>query len=315
VIYDLVAIGNPVYDIIVTPYISTKGRALSGCSTNACLAAKKLGMKKVALIGCIGKDFLEKFLDDLKRYGIEAPNVKISEESGGFKLIYNTVGDRTLDVLGVAEKISPSDIPDECLRTRYFLLGPILQEVNLDVVLFLKETTNSKIFLDPQGLIRKIGQKGRIVYQCNEEILRKIVSLVDFVKPNEHESIVMTKTKDPFVSAKILFEWGSPVSIVTLAERGSVVYDGKRFLRIPAYETFAIDPTGAGDVYAGAFLFEYNKTRDIASSGLFASAAASIMVENSGPDFPMNEKEVRRRLTVIRSQGDTLKNRFKSLLS
>lgn len=298
-IYDLVAIGNPVYDIIITPYISTKDRVLSGCSTNACLVAKKLGMKKVALIGYIGRDFLSRLSDDLRRYGIEAPNVKISKESGGFKLIYNTLGDRTLNVLGVAEKISPSDIPDECLRTRYFLLGPILQEVDLDVVLFLRETTNSKIFLDPQGLIREIGEKGQITYECGEETLRKIVGLCDFVKPNEHESIVMTKTKDPFVSAKILVEWGSPVSIVTLAEKGSVIYDGEKFLEIPAYETFAKDPTGAGDVYAGAFLFEYNKTRDLASSGLFASAAASIMVENSGPDFPMKEKEVRRRLTKL----------------
>jgi len=51
--YDLVAIGNPVYDEIITPYVRTEGRVLSGCSTNACLAAKKLGLENVALIGCV----------------------------------------------------------------------------------------------------------------------------------------------------------------------------------------------------------------------------------------------------------------------
>jgi len=123
--------------------------------------------------------------------------------------------------------------------------------------------------------------------------------MVDFVKPNEQESVVITGTSDPFASAKTLVEWGSPVAIATLAEKGSVVYDGERIAKIPAYETFALDPTGAGDVYAGAFIYEYIRTRNVVSSCLFASAAASIMVEHSGPDFPMGEKEIRRRLISL----------------
>ena len=45
--FDLVGIGNPVYDMIITPSVKTDGRVLSGCSTNACLAAKRLGLRKV----------------------------------------------------------------------------------------------------------------------------------------------------------------------------------------------------------------------------------------------------------------------------
>jgi len=298
-VYDLVAIGNPVYDVIHTPHISTKGRVLSGCSTNAYLAATKLGMKNVTIIGCIGRDFYNRFIGDLKKYGIYSPKVKISKETGGFKLVYDMSGNRTLKVLGVAGKITKKDIPDECLNARYILLGPILQEIDLDLVSFLKETTNSKVFLDPQGLVRKISPDKQIVYKSERENVRKIVSMVDFIKPNEHESIIMTGTSDPFVSAKILAEWGSPVAMVTLAERGSVVCDREEIVKIPAYETFAIDPTGAGDVYAGAFIYEYAKMENVVSSCLFASAAASIMVEHSGPDFPMGEKEVRRRLMLI----------------
>lgn len=297
--YDLVAIGNPVYDIIHTPHISAKGRVLSGCSTNAYLAATKLGMKNVAIIGCIGKDFYNRFIDDLKKYGISSPKVKISKETGGFKLIYDMFGNRTLEVLGVAGKITKKDIPDDCLDTRYILLGPILQEIDFDLVSFLKETTNSKVFLDPQGLVRKISPDKQIVYQSERENVKKIVSMVDFIKPNEHESVVITGTNDPFVSAKMLVEWGSPVAIVTLAEKGSVVCDGENIVKIPAYKTSAIDPTGAGDVYAGTFIYEHAKTENIVSSCLFASAAASIMVEHSGPDFPMGEEEVRQRLMLL----------------
>jgi sugar/nucleoside kinase (ribokinase family) len=302
VVYDLVAIGNPVYDIIFTPYISTKDRVLSGCSTNACLASTKLGMKNVALVGCIGKDYYNKFLTDLKMYGISSPKVKLSEETGGFKLVYDKTGDRTLEVLGVAGKITPKDIPDPCLNARYILIGPILQEVDLSLFSYLKETTKAKIFLDPQGLVRKIGPEKQIIYHIEKETLRKIVSLVDFVKPNEHESVVITGTNDPIASTKILVEWGSPVAIVTLAERGSIVLNERRAAKIPPYKTLALDPTGAGDVYAGSFIYEHNRTGDIIASCLFASAAASIMVEHTGPDFPMTEEEVRRRLVTIRKE-------------
>ena len=298
--YDLVAIGNPVYDIIITPYISTKGRVLSGCSTNACLAAAKLGMKNVALIGCIGKDHHTKFVNDLKKYGISSPNVKLLEETGGFKLVYDPTGDRTLEVLGTAGKITQDDIPEECLDTRYILIGPILQEVDLKLIQFLKENSEAKIFLDPQGLVRKIGPNKQILYHNEKETMKKIVSLVDFVKPNEHESPVITGANDHIVSAKILTEWGSPVAIITLAERGSIVLSKGKLTRIPPYKTVALDPTGAGDTYAGSFIFEHDKTGNVISSCFFASAAASIMVENTGPDFPMTEKEVRRRLATIK---------------
>jgi sugar/nucleoside kinase (ribokinase family) len=303
--YDLVAIGNPVYDIIITPYISTEGRVLSGCSTNACLAAAKLGMKNVALIGFIGKDYHSEFLKDLRKYGITSPKIRLSEETGGFKLVYGPTGDRTLKVLGVARKIAQDDIPEECLDTRYILIGPILQEVDLNLIQFLRKNTKAKIFLDPQGLVRKIGPDQQIVYYNEKETMKKIVSLVDFVKPNEHESPVITGTDDPIASARILTEWGSPVAIVTLAERGSVVMSEGKLTRIPPYKTTALDPTGAGDVYAGSFIYEHSKTGDTVSSCLFASAAASIMVEHTGPDFPMTEEEVRRRLMIIRERSQS----------
>src|SRR3989304_9389984 len=101
--FDLVGIGNPVYDMIVTPSIKTNGRVLSGCSTNACLAAKRLGLTKVGLIGSIGRDFGKRFLHDMNDYGIDVRSDSTDGETGGFHLIYDSRGDRTLDVLGGAE--------------------------------------------------------------------------------------------------------------------------------------------------------------------------------------------------------------------
>ncbi|MHC1628015.1 MAG: ribokinase, partial [Candidatus Nezhaarchaeales archaeon] len=64
--FDVIAVGNPVYDVVKTPFVESLGRVLSGCSVNAALTAKKLGMKKVAVVGCIGGDYKKHFINELK---------------------------------------------------------------------------------------------------------------------------------------------------------------------------------------------------------------------------------------------------------
>jgi sugar/nucleoside kinase (ribokinase family) len=298
--FDLVAIGNPVYDIIVTPSVTTDGRVLSGCSTNACLAAKRLGLRKVGLVGCIGLDFTNQFHRDMRGYGIEVEMGCLGDETGGFRLVYDDRGDRTLDVLGVAGRIKPKDIPDEYLRASFFLIGPILGEVDLELVEFIRTSTSSKLLLDPQGMVRVIGSDRRIVHKCDQVAFGKVARLVDFVKPNEHEARTITGLENPEQALLQLKTFGPAVPIVTLAERGSILIEGDRMVRIPAFRTNAIDPTGAGDAYAGSFLTEYARSRNLVESALFASAAASIMVEQIGPDFVMTLKEVEKRRDSIR---------------
>jgi sugar/nucleoside kinase (ribokinase family) len=123
---------------------------------------------------------------------------------------------------------------------------------------------------------------------------------VDFIKPNEHESETITGEKDPVKALLLLGEMGSAIPIVTLAERGSIILNGDELYKIPAFPTRAIDPTGAGDVYAGSFITEYERTSSLMESALFASAAASIMVEQVGPDFSMSRQTVEERRKAIR---------------
>ena len=300
--FDMVGIGNPVYDTIITPFSKTDGRVLSGCSTNACLAAKRLGLTRVGLIGCIGHDYAEKFQRDMTKYGIEASVDLSSRETGGFHLIYDARGDRTLDVLGVAGKIGVKNLPEEFLQSRFFLVGPIMGEVDLELIKFLRSSTSGKIFLDPQGLIRLLGPDKRVIHRCNQDEFSKITKLVDFVKPNEHESETITGEKDPTLALQRLREMGATVPIVTLAERGSLLLDGNTLYRIPAFRTRAIDPTGAGDVYAGSFIAEFARAGKLVDAALYASAAASFMVEQVGPDFQMEQASVEERRGTLRNQ-------------
>jgi sugar/nucleoside kinase (ribokinase family) len=298
-VYDLVCIGNPVYDEIITPYIRTEGRVLSGCSTNACLAARKLGLSRVGFIGCIGRDREAQFREQMSRYGVDIHGTKVVSSTGGFKLIYDDRGNRTLDVLGVSEEIYPEDISEELLESEVVLLGPILGEVSVETIRYIREHSKAEIFLDPQGLIREIGPNGRIKEISDPNKTRTVCGLVDIIKPNEHEAMLMADHENPYTVARMLVEWGAKISIVTLAENGSIINREHGMIRILAYETLAKDPTGAGDTYAGAFVTKYLKGSNLYHCGLFASASASIKVENTGPDFILNLDEVNRRMKVL----------------
>jgi len=303
--FDLVGVGNPVYDSIITPFSQTEGRVLSGCGTNACLAAKRLGLVRVGLVGCIGPDYELRFKSEMNNFGVEVAADTTSKGTGGFHLVYDHKGDRTLDVLGVAGRITTQSFPEEFLQTKYMIIGPILGEVDRSLIEYLRNSTSSKLFLDPQGLIRTIDQDGRIKHNCEEAEFSKIARLVDFVKPNESESRTITGESDAGLALRRLHDMGAAVPIVTLAERGSLLLEGGRVHRIPPYHTKAIDPTGAGDVYAGSFITSYSHGTTVEEASTYASAASSVKIEQVGPSFKLSNAEVERRVKWIRERGTT----------
>ena len=297
--FDLVAIGNPVYDIIITPYVRTNERVLSGCSTNAALTFGKLG-GKVALVGKIGRDFLSDFIDVLKQYNISAFPL-MSNQTGGFYLRYldERMSDRELRILGIADKINWREFPQELVNSKSFLIGPILQEINLEFVRNLtKEVDDSLILIDPQGLIREL-QGDKIIRIPNKDAY-EIIRITHITKPNEHEARTLFPDLSFEKIARKIYKLNNFVGIVTLAEKGSIIAYDKGIYHIPAYKTTERDPTGCGDVYGGAFLWYFvNKYDDPLEAGAFASAAASFMVESVGPHFKMIKKEVFSRFEVI----------------
>lgn len=300
--FDVLAIGNPVYDIIITPYVRSGRRILSGCSINALLTLRRLGFSRLALVGTVGRDFINQLKRELRHYGIGHFTLIEAPHTGGFELIYDDKGNRELRVLGIAGCITEHDIPDEYLDCKYILLGPILNEIDIKLIEYLSTTSKAELFLDPQGLTRRVTEERSIRHSCDYRLIREIVKMVDYVKPNEIESLVMTRIRNPFKAVELLVNWGAKVGIVTLAERGSIVYDGSLFYRIPAYKTTALDPTGAGDVYAGGFIAKRLEGGSIAVACLFASATASIKVEHCGPNFPVTQREAQRRYNAIASR-------------
>jgi sugar/nucleoside kinase (ribokinase family) len=295
----ITAIGNPVYDYIKTQKIDTDGRVLSGCSTNAALALRKLG-HPVKLVGAIGDDHVNMFIAALDEYRIEYEIIP-SKTTGGFSLnYYDNFGNRTLDLLGRAADIGQPH-PRWYEDAEAVLIGPILGEVSFDAIRTIKEEYHGLMFCDPQGLLRGADENGRIFHEKPEGI-EEVLGLFHIVKPNELEGKVLTGIdcrEDPFEAARIIKSWGPKIVAVTLAELGSVIYDGEQFYEIPPYEIDLLDSTGAGDTFMAGFTFEYLRTLDIRKSAMFASCVSSVMIEQVGPDFTMIEEEIRARVAKL----------------
>jgi len=301
----ITAIGNPVYDYIKTQKVQTEGRILSGCSTNAALALAKLG-EQVRLIGAVGDDYTEKFIADLSRFGIEYEIIP-SQETAGFSLVYyDDFGNRTLSLLGRAANIGSID-PSFYDSSKAVLIGPILGEVSFENIREIRKGFDGLFFCDPQGLLRGADNNGRIYHEKVGGI-EEVLGYFDIVKPNELEGEILTGIdcrEDPYGAARIIKSWGPRVVIVTLAELGSLIYDGHEFIDIAPYEVDLVDATGSGDVYMAGFTFEYLKTGgDLRRAGCFASATSSIMIEYVGPDFFLDEQMVRVRQEKLLNMRD-----------
>lgn len=98
------------------------------------------------------------------------------------------------------------------------------------------------------------------------------------------KSLYRGRLTDLWEMAALLSGYGCPLILINRGERGTWLFDAnaRKKYAIPAYPTKWIDPTGAADVFAGAFLGEYKKSYDSVKAAIHASVAVSIAVEGSG---------------------------------
>ena len=297
---NIVGFGNPVYDLISTPKLRTTERVLSGCSTNACLALSKLGVQ-VTLVGTIGEDYRKRLENELEHYQIKK-SIYTSRQTGGFSLYYyDEYGNRELQILGVADPL-PNSVPADVYKyADFILIGPILGETTVELVNELHNNSKAPIFLDPQGLLRR--QRNGIVDHGLTDDFIEIARKCEVIKANELETQIITGINprlEPKKASEALRKFGCNIAVVTMAEAGSAIFDGNNFFMIPPFKTDAIDPTGAGDTYAAGFMLKYLEAPDnLKAVGCFASAVASVMVENSGPEFLLTRLEVDNRMKSL----------------
>ncbi len=294
---NLLAFGNPVYDDIRTPWVCTIGRVLSGCATNAAFVYRRLG-GEVTVIGRVGPDRLDQYRNYLKLNRIDEITDPCAE-TGGFGLDYDDRGRRELTVLGRAEAIRR--VPAEVERADLIFIGPVMQETPLNLLREIRERTQAPIFLDPQGLLRRIGANGKIDH-FKPEGIEEVCALCDVVKPNELETQILTgidPREDLEGAANILKSWGIRTVVITLAELGALVVTDDTWYRIDAIPTHAIDSTGAGDTFAGGLMFARSQGYSWPDAAKLATACSSTMISNCGPDFVLTLADAKMRAGTV----------------
>jgi sugar/nucleoside kinase (ribokinase family) len=123
-----------------------------------------------------------------------------------------------------------------------------------------------------QGWLRKWDATGKIAPQGMDW---DQLAAVDAVIMSDAD-IRGFETAIPRISALV------EVLVVTQGAAGALVFQGNKTYHFPAWPVREVDATGAGDVFAAAFLVKYAETRDIARATGFAHAAASFVVEGIG---------------------------------
>jgi sugar/nucleoside kinase (ribokinase family) len=197
-----------------------------------------------------------------------------------FENIYQD-GKRTQFLHQRADAITGKEIPRLWRRAPMVYLGSIDQEIEPSV--FRCFAPDALICVMPQGFFRRWDERGLVSFvewDPPEDVLRRIDVLV----------ISELDVPDP---QQLVRDWQDLVKIivVTRADRGATVYRAGESCHYPARPTQQVDPTGAGDVFAAAYLIRFSETRDACESARFANAAASFSIEKPGvTGIPVREQ-------------------------
>ncbi|KXH74791.1 MAG: hypothetical protein AM326_09555 [Candidatus Thorarchaeota archaeon SMTZ-45] len=290
--YDLVVIGNPTFH----------NGELTGSSVYAAGTAAKIGIEQMAIVSSVGAKVIDDFIKGVDALNIPEHYVIQAKDKGAVE-IHNPSINRNMHITVNPDRINIRDIPDEFLNARSILLSPSLQEINAEFVEWICNSTEALVFLDPQ--LQKLNSSGRLELIQDFSVAEKTQSYLDVIKPNQLESDLLTGESDLFLAAELIVEWASEICVITLGEKGSLIYDGKDFSIIPSYTTKEIDSTEAGAVYLAAFASKLIDESSIIDCGVYASSVASLKVESQGMDFTIDEINIRRRSEIIASSVES----------
>jgi sugar/nucleoside kinase (ribokinase family) len=255
---DFVAIGHVTLD--ETP----GGLRPGGSALYAGLMAYHHGLR-VGILTSHGPDFPTDALPS----GIEVVRVP-ARATTRFAIEYTSAG-RTLALQARASPLLPAHLPPHFADAGLAYLAPVADEVASD---FAGAFPEAAVGAGAQGWCRVWDRVGRVIMRA---------------WPNP--APVLSHLQALFFSEDDVAGWEPralelyqhvPVGALTFAERGAVLFvNGERY-RIAAAPAVEADPTGAGDVFAAAFLIHYNRTGDPIEAAAFAAVAGAITVERAG---------------------------------
>lgn len=266
-------------------------RACGGSAANTCIAVGQFGGK--SFYSCkVSNDESGKFyLQDLQDSGVDTmanlQNGQGSQSSlptGKCFVFVTPDTERSMETfLGVTATYSPQEIDEEAIKNSQYLYieGYLISgKESFAAMKKAKEMAQShgvKVALTLSDPF--------MVNNFKKEFLELIGSGVDLIFANEHEALSMTENGNSgdFEKAKECFKELTKNYVITLHDKGAVAWDGNTMHSIAPNKVTAVDSNGAGDMFAGAFLYSITQGKSFAEAGKLASLAASQVVTQYGP--------------------------------
>ncbi|RYL88858.1 ribokinase [Sporolactobacillus sp. THM7-4] len=256
------------------------GRSLTlspgGKGANQAVAAARLGAQ-VNMVGCVGDDdYGRQIISNLKDNGVDTSYVQtISEQSSGTAHITLAEGDNSIIVIKGANDSVSKSVVDEA--------GPALESA--DIVLLQLEIPLPAVVYTIE-LCRRLNVPVLLNPAPVSPIREEVLHHVTYLTPNQHEAaLLFTSGVD-----QALKKYPNQL-LVTKGSQGVRFFDGKEIRNIAAFQTAAVDTTGAGDTFNGAFAVAVSEGKPIHDSILFANAAAALSVRKLGAQSGMPDRE------------------------
>ena len=247
----------------ITQDLTPQGIVPGGTAAYAALTARSLGCSVAVVTACAPHAVLGP-LADFPLICLPSP------DSTTFENLYTPSG-RQQVLRALAAPLDFAALPPEWRAPAILHLGPVAREVDPD---WLGRFPGALVCLTPQGWLRQWDSDGRVSRaewpQAEHWLAQAAAAVISVEDVNNDEATLHD------------FAHACPVLAVTEGERGSRVYWNTHVRRIPAPSVAALDPTGAGDVYAAAFFVRLRETRDPYEAGRFATQLAAVSVTRPG---------------------------------
>jgi sugar/nucleoside kinase (ribokinase family) len=274
----LLAVGHVTWDRVQGQTV------LGGSVTYATQTARKLGWEAAALTSA-GPDFEpERDLPGVTTF------VARGDATTRFVNNYGEGGARTQVLSARAADVALSLVPEEWRRPDVLLLGGVAAEIQGRAAeAFEAEVVGA----NAQGWVRTFGPGGE-VSPCEWERPQDSLAGVHALFLSEHDiPKALHRSRDLLAYV--------PMIAVTSGWRGLSLLTREGVEQIPGFPRPEVDPTGAGDVFATAFLIRYQETGNPSEAAVFACCAASCVVEGLATTTLGDRAEITRR-TLMRDR-------------
>ena len=274
----LLVVGSVALDSVETPF-GKRDEMLGGSAVYCALAASHF--TRVKLVGVVGDDFPQDAIELLTERnvdlsGLETKPGKTFRWSGVYSDDMNE-RETLSTALNVFEQFNPT-IPDDARATKYVFLGNISPALQLNVL---------EQMSDPHFVA--MDTMNYWINNAREELLG-VLSKVHAVIINDSEAKQLSGNPNLIKAAKVIQQIGCPVVLIKKGEHGCFHVCREECFVAPAYplET-VLDPTGAGDTFAGGFMghiacADSSDPHTLREAVVYGSIMASFAVEQFGVD-------------------------------